>query len=76
MTNLQLLPVKPVPAANSNAQIVTLDRTDNQEITLRFLSRRGISGGYGRREVTLDADVAEQLLSMLSRELDGDMVMG
>ena len=75
MTNLQLMPVRSRPQTVTSAQIVTLDRTEAQGITLRFLSQSQ-QGGYGRREITLDADVAEQLLSMLSRELDGDMVMG
>lgn len=72
MTNLQLLPVKPAPASNQTAEIVTLDRTEDQEITLRFLSHT--KGAYRRREVTLAADVAEQLLTMLSRELDGEAI--
>ncbi|MBW4061356.1 hypothetical protein HJC99_02175 [Candidatus Saccharibacteria bacterium] len=74
MTNLQLLPVRPRTQSGSNAEIVTLDRTEDEGITLRFLSRT--RRGYGHREVTLNADVAEQLLTMLTRELDGDMVMG
>jgi hypothetical protein len=75
MTNMQLLPVKPALSNNRNAEIVTLDRTEDRMITLRFLSPMQ-RGGYGLREVTLDADVAEQLLSMLSREFDSDMVLG
>jgi hypothetical protein len=74
MTNLQLLPIKARPQLGSTAEIVTLDRTEDEGITLRFLSRT--RRGYGHREVTLNADVAEQLLAMLTRELDGDMVMG
>jgi hypothetical protein len=72
---MQLLAVRPKAVATTNAQIVTLDRIDDSEVTLRFLSAKR-DGGYGRREVRLDTDVAEQLLTMLVRELDGDVEMG
>lgn len=50
------------------ADVVTLNRHDN-EVTLRFLSREKArrQGGF---EVNLPALVAEELLTMLSREFD------
>lgn len=50
------------------ADLVTLDR-HNGDVQLRFLSK-GRAQREGSLQVSLSADVAEQLLSMLSREFD------
>lgn len=51
------------------ADIVTLDRDAQDQITLRFLSQSDVNR-RGSQAIKLDADVAERLLEMLSREFE------
>lgn len=51
------------------ADIVTLDRDEQDQITLRFLSQSDVKR-RGSQAIRLDATVAERLLEMLSREFD------
>lgn len=51
------------------ADVVTLDRDGSDMITLRFLSQTDVRR-RGSQSIKLEADVAERLLEMLSREFD------
>ena len=51
-----------------DAEIVTLDRSEGNSITLTFRNRSKPSS----RAIRLGPDVAESLLTMLSLELDAD----
>lgn len=68
--NGQLLTVGgPIQARNRVADVVTLDRDDSDMITLRFLSQTDVRR-RGAQAIKLDANVAERLLEMLSREFE------
>jgi len=71
--NGQLLAVGGTAVATRGrvADIVTLDRDDSDMITLRFLSQTDVKR-RGSQAIKLDADVAERLLEMLSREFDNE----
>jgi hypothetical protein len=66
--NGQLLAVGGLNQVRSRvADIVTLDRDEQDQITLRFLSQSDVKR-RGSQAIRLDANVAERLLEMLSRE--------
>ncbi len=68
--NGQLLAVGGLNQVRSRvADIVTLDRDEQDQITLRFLSQSDVKR-RGSQAIRLDANVAERLLEMLSREFD------
>ncbi len=68
--NGQLLAVGGLSQVRSRvADIVTLDRDEQDQITLRFLSQSDVKR-RGSQAIKLDANVAERLLEMLSREFD------
>ena len=68
--NGQLLAVGGLHQVRSRvADIVTLDRDERDQITLRFLSQSDVKR-KGSQAIKLDANVAERLLEMLSREFD------
>jgi len=50
---------------------VTLDRDASDTINLRFLVRDE-AGRRGSRVITIEPDLAEELVVMLTRELDAD----
>ncbi len=51
------------------ADVVTLDRDDRDQITLRFLSQSDVKR-RGSQAIKIDSGVAERLLEMLSREFN------
>jgi hypothetical protein len=69
--NGQLLRVGGTAVASRGrvADVVTLDRDASDMITLRFLSQSDVKR-RGSQAIKLDADVAERLLEMLSREFE------
>ena len=65
--NQQVLFMSAIPAGKrSEAEVVTLDREADDAITLKFLSGRQKAG----RQIRLSPALAENLLTMLTRELD------
>ena len=69
MMEMPLVNLKPVRNDDAGSyDIVTLDRDAGDTIHLRFLVRNRV-GAWQSRDITLEPDVAEELLIMLDREL-------
>lgn len=70
----QKLPLNPVKRSASDmfrgsAGVVALERSDEQEITLRFLSAAPVWGSRVK-EIKMDFDLAEKLQRLLADELE------
>ncbi len=70
----QKLPLEPVKRVKNeylsgSTGVVVLERSDDQEITLRFLNANP-EWGSRVKEVKLDFDLAEQLQRLLAAELE------